>query len=363
MSKTLSSLKGLKILAPNKKFLFTPDETSSGPKDIVGMEIELENIPIRTAVDANAAEEYLFPYWKVASDHSLRNNGKEFISCPVFGQDIRQALTVLNKYFSEKKFKPDLSPRAGLHIHMDVGDLSPEELTRLVEVYIIAEPVLYAYCGAGRENNIFCLPWNKTKGVLQTLADFLCSLKVAPEQAIFDYVPTLFKYSGLNIRPIVSYGAMALDDNENNKTGGHIEFRMAPAAYETSTVLTWINILLCLKTYAKSPSKRIPESQEDASALDGLEYFNSIFGYLNDEYMARFKHVLEGANISSLMKEGLRVLTYFKLIKILSAYNKALLVSNQDFLFKSTHPGFTKFKEKVKKNNNDSIVAWVNEAF
>lgn len=350
MHKKLSSFKTLNIISPAKIFLMTPDPTLAGPADIIGMEIELENIPISSASSVRLAEEALNPYWKVKEDGSLRNMGREFISAPIFGLDITQSLRVLGEWFTKHKIKPDCSSRAGFHLHMDVGDLSPEELVRLIEVYIIVEPLLYAYVGKDRENNIFCLPWYKTKGVLNKLAGLCYSISASPEDSIFTHVPHLFKYSGLNLRPIISKTAMLMGDNEDNKTGGHIEFRMSTSMYKMHDVLPWINILLCLKTFAKDANNRIPASTEDASRLSGTDYFRSVFRYLNEEHTQVFLEKVTGKDIDLLVKKGMRVLSYFKVIKILKAYTKSIL-DDTEFLFKTTHPGFKKLHQFLRRDD------------
>ena len=347
MSKKLSSFKTLGIISPAKIFLMTPDAELPGPADIIGMEIELENIPITSAAAIRTSEDFLSPYWKVKEDGSLRNLGKEFVSAPIFGMDIRNSLRVLTKFFTEFKMRPDCSTRAGFHLHMDVGDLTPEELIRLIEVYIIVEPLLYTYVGKDRENNIFCLPWYKTKGVLHRVASLCYSLTAHTEDSIFTNIPKLFKYSGLNLRPIVSRSSMPMPDNEENKTGGHIEFRMATAMYDVEEVMSWVNILLCLKAFAKDHTKSIPNSSEDASKLSGNFYFHSVFGVLTDEQASRFLKKLGDVDVDLLIKKGMRTLSYFKVIRILHAYTRAI-VSGKEFLFKNTHAGFKKLHNTVR---------------
>ena len=86
---------------------------------IFGIEIEVENVATMV-IDA-----YDRSYWNVVEDHSLRNNGLEFVSIPLRGDQIERALTQFNKALPKEH---DFSPRTSVHIHMNVRDLLISEI-------------------------------------------------------------------------------------------------------------------------------------------------------------------------------------------------------------------------------------------
>jgi hypothetical protein len=89
-------------------------------------------------------------YWLIKEDHSLRNRGMEFVfKEPLFGKDVLSALDAFLTW--QKKTKLQTSVRTGLHVHLDVREMSSDDITSFVMLYTSLEPLIYKWVGDNRE--------------------------------------------------------------------------------------------------------------------------------------------------------------------------------------------------------------------
>jgi hypothetical protein len=96
----------------------------------------------------------------IETDDSLRNNGREFKSPPSnFDKTIK---TFDNLFASLKLGKEPFSERTSTHVHVNVSHLSLNAARQLVLTYALLEPVLFAFVGKARQDNIYCVPLNYT---------------------------------------------------------------------------------------------------------------------------------------------------------------------------------------------------------
>ena len=105
---------------------------------IFGIEVEVENVP-------NPRVQYFHrPYWGLTADNSLRNNGVEFVSLPLKGYQVEAAPKQLaNSLPKEHQF----SERTSVHIHMNVRDLTIEQIVNLMLIYTSLENLLFNWTG------------------------------------------------------------------------------------------------------------------------------------------------------------------------------------------------------------------------
>lgn len=184
-------------------------------KYLFGIEIEVENCynPLRGN------------YWTPTSDGSLRNHGVEYITPPLRLEQIEGALTEFQTLIpSDHSF----SGRTSVHIHMNVRDLTISEIINLVTLYLVVERVLFKWVGHNRNNNPFCIPISDTNYYQQ-----LTHILQHPEniRSVWN------KYSALNLVPITEKGT--------------IEFRHLYGTANINTIMTWVNLLACLKDKAR----------------------------------------------------------------------------------------------------------------
>lgn len=183
---------------------------------LFGIEVEVENIP-----DAPNK----LNYWTITTDNSLRNHGYEYCSFPIRANQVEGAIQELDEALPKTR---TFSERTSCHVHMNVRDLTISEIYNLIIIYYALEKVLFKWVGHNRDENIFCIPL--TEGRFYKSLPFF-------ETHIGDSIHNWNKYTALNIIPI--------------KEKGTVEFRHMYGNLDTVTLLTWINILCCLKDTAK----------------------------------------------------------------------------------------------------------------
>ena len=160
-------------------------------------------------------------YWSITSDGSIRGDapGELVFRGPLRPDQAEEALTRLDKHVLSTS---RINSTCSIHVHVDVCDLSLEELDRVLFTYAVVERTLYNYCGEGRENNNFCVPLYKS---LPSLRAYLNLSRGVPD------VPAQLRYCGLNLASVRKFGSL--------------EFRMHPATRDIKRIAEWIN--LCCK--------------------------------------------------------------------------------------------------------------------
>jgi len=231
------------------------------PDCVVGVEIELEGV---------TADPSKFTLWNIVPDGSLRD-GIELVSIPVWGTDISLALKEVESYF--KSNKPYLSFRTSVHVHINILDLTNEQLNKFIQLYILYEPALFRmHLEWDRYDNIFCIPARKSYSIQEGYATLFKDLK---ENSIRgNYVG--YKYSSMNPNSIATLGTL--------------EFRHMGGTDSVKKIDTWINTLMCLKKSAMS----------ETDVCDYGTVFGSFIGDLQIE--------------PSDIKEGLNIIEHINII-------------------------------------------------
>lgn len=226
----------------------------------VGIEVEVEN-----SQHAGPWDEH---FWDVKDDNSLRNSGREWVSCPLVGEQIIYALLNLEQALGDKV---SFSQRTSIHIHMNVRELTPEEVAKLLLVYLTVEKLCYRFIGNNRDKNIFCVPLydleltNKLFNALKGLGR--SSLPQGAEN----------RYSGLNFDPTLKFGT--------------VEFRQMHGTSSTETILTWINIIFSLRNYAVNTSMEdlikeiLALNTNSAYKTYAHKIFQHLLGVFPEEYI------------------------------------------------------------------------------
>lgn len=223
------------------------------PDAKLGIEVEIENWDGWSG----------FELWSNHVDDSLRNNGQEFTTNGgLVGADIRRAVTAFCEQANARNWDWN-TPRAGIHIHLDITDLDFEggELARLVANYIILEHVLFAFAGDYRRSVGYCESLEDSQGDFALLGKFLYGKP--DSRTVRSIVEEFSKYQAINLKPMAMYGT--------------VEFRHLPTTFESDRLMTWINIILAIKRSAKqvimgdSPLKAL-------SQLGWEEYIRRLLG-------------------------------------------------------------------------------------
>ena len=243
------------------------------PLYIFGIEVEVENVQI----DRLKGDYYHF--WTITQDNSLRNHGLEFVSHPLKAKYVEPALLQLNKSLNRDV---EFSSRTSVHIHMNVRDLTMSQITNVVLIYTAIENILFDWIGHERDQNIFCIKLTETNYVHNYLL-----LQSNPNDAIRNWN----KYTALNLQPMASKGT--------------VEFRHMNGTADPVRIMTWINMLSCIKNMAKryTTDKLIHMIMDLNSCSMYEEFLQDIFEQLTPE-------VIRNKPIQSRMEQAI---SYIKL--------------------------------------------------
>jgi hypothetical protein len=189
-------------------------------KDVyVGVELEIENVDLKYA---NVTS------FKSVDDGSLKVNGMEFVSIPIKMKYLEVELTRILGTFEKCA---TLSARCSTHVHVNVRDMTQENLLTLVLLYSIFERTLFRASG-DRWGNIFCHP-------LQSLPIMVADIfKNDIRYWVWE------KYSALNLCPVFG------KDGQSQKIGT-VEFRSMHGSLDVAEIMQWCNLLTALKRAAQ----------------------------------------------------------------------------------------------------------------
>lgn len=230
----------------------------------IGLEIEVEGEDLpRTNRDI----------WRMESDGSLRGNSVEYVLAkPMSSVEKANALTYLDNKYVESGTVVHDSVRAGVHVHINVQDLTLEQMFSFIVAYIILEDILTFYCGQYRQGNLFCLRIRD--------ADFLLYVmeKVAKkEYNLNEFNSNQLRYSAINVTSLNRYGSL--------------EFRAMRGTRNMSIINDWADMLLRLRDVSKVFDNAsdvvsfLIEKGADAFLDHFLGGFNKTLGYVPKEML------------------------------------------------------------------------------
>ena len=251
---------------------------------LVGIEIEVENI-------RSLMELHLF--WQMKNDGSLRNNGKEFVSIPLKPHQIPYALQYLQTQI-EYKNQPKYTSRTSVHIHLNVRDMTKNEIKIMVLLYALFERHFFNFVGTVRETSIFCVPLYRSRQLHSLLSTNLTTL-----------CTEWHKYNALNCGTILG--------NDNVGNFGTIEFRHLYGTANREIICNWINQILLLKVAAKTITLK--------NLIEEIKTLNT-----TSEYAALYKNIFgEYAQMNTMTKNDFEYcVTMTKLALFGEDYEKTL---------------------------------------
>lgn len=163
-----SPAKAFKEKSPPAYLPKTPLQNILHETPFIGWELEAEgwdgnNVP---DVIADQARQYLLK----EEDGSLKDFGIEFITKgPMKGEQATNSLNEI-KYIEEglkNGFK--FNHRCSFHVHLNVQNLTMEQLYAVTAAYILVEPFLFSLCEDHRRGNSYCVPLNVLSLTKRTL--------------------------------------------------------------------------------------------------------------------------------------------------------------------------------------------------
>lgn len=196
------------------------------PKGEVGIEIEAEGQHLRV-IDSD--------FWITEKDGSLRGAFPESAAEYVLRKPIPRGLVgaALDELIEcQKDATLSFSFRTSVHIHINVGDLTEEQLRCFTYAYALLEEPLINFFGKARKANRFCLRIQDAERELLYLQDFyergLEVLKGVGGDEI--------RYSAMNLAALYKYGSL--------------EFRAMRGTLDKGVIQNWISALLAVKDWS-----------------------------------------------------------------------------------------------------------------
>lgn len=217
----------------------------------VGVEIELEadNIP---------HADYVPPAWRKEADASLRGESAEFVlRRPIPVGQLEDELNALLKCFEEHNTSARQTYRAGIHVHVNVQDLTPTQLITFICAYYMMEEVLLRFCDKSRLGNHFCLRMSDASYLLDRIVGCI------QNEDLHSLNDEDLRYASLNVTSLFKYGS--------------IEFRALESTLDVERIKVWANTLVHLRDYAKSLRSPV-DLLGQASALGFEQYAPVIMG-------------------------------------------------------------------------------------
>lgn len=231
-----------------------------------GMEVEVENILAMALLN----NDNLRVGWSAKDDRSLRN-GVEFISHPYSGEDLVWALVSLRMWMDTAlRAPPSFSWRTSTHVHLNVRDLTLEELAKLILLYVVFEQSLFSFSDVNRTASVFCVPIANTPAAWN-IRHFL-------ESGDMQYVCRDFgwaKYGALNINRIWDIGT--------------VEYRHMSGGLDLPKLLIWLSFIMAMHKAARAMSvKDLMSYIHDLNTTSNyMEFQIAVFGRELAEVLAK----------------------------------------------------------------------------
>ena len=188
----------------------------------IGVEIEVEghHLPDETEL------------WSRERDGSLRGaeNGEYVLRKPVLHAELGAAFDQLRYAFEESGAVVDQSTRAGVHVHINVQQLTFIQLFNYITLYLIFEEPILELCDRFRRGNHFCLR-AKDAGYLPAL---LRNAALSEDVVLLNTED--IRYSAMNVTSVFKYGS--------------VEFRSLESTDDFDHIQGWCDLLYTLKQAA-----------------------------------------------------------------------------------------------------------------
>lgn len=241
---------------------YNPVESKEFPLNSnIGIELELEGAPAWPNVTG----------WRAIQDGSLRNGIEYVFDGPQGGERALKTILAMEKNF--KKNAPAPTFRCSTHIHLDVRDLTLEQLQRLVIAYCIFEDVMFDHCDDYRRYSNFCTPYFVNDSFAGKVQKCLFR-KGDSEGSRLRRTREFPKYSALNLQPASEFGS--------------VEFRGSHAMTSGADLIALANRMMHLKRLAMTVAGTITEYIAVLNKMRPIEAFPTGLrdGYVRDFHTA-----------------------------------------------------------------------------
>lgn len=252
-------------------------ETDTREEELVYLEEDMENITlsvydifelnkqhgevgIEIEVEGDSLPSEIPYYWRVDNDGSLRGEAAEYVlKNPVKRQTYKKALRHLFKKLKSSTILD--TGNAGIHIHLNMQQITIEQVFSFICLYLLFEDPLVRFCGERRAGNLFCLRTKDAEYLIEYLMEMISNRNWYGFRS--DYI----RYSSINIGALQQYGSL--------------EFRAMRSTLDIDLLSCWIDMLLRLKDSALSFDS-ITEIPRKFSELEPETFIDYCFGEFGD---------------------------------------------------------------------------------
>jgi hypothetical protein len=220
----------------------------------LGIEVEVEGVGL--------------PYvrskiWR--TEGSLRGGLEYVIVGAIPAKDAESALKALKAEFDGAGSILNFSFRTSVHVHLNVQQLTFNQVANCIYTYLLLEEALIHYCGEQRKGNRFCLRASDAENLYNTLENLFRS-----GEAGYNQIPrNQARYSALNVEAIGKYGSL--------------EFRGMEGNMDIPRLSRWCNALLAIRAYACANDNPM-EIYEAFDSMPPEEFLASVLGPLSKAF-------------------------------------------------------------------------------
>jgi Putative amidoligase enzyme len=231
------------------------------PTCFIGLEHEYEGVENRTLPKHTFAD-----FWQYHEEGSLKDNGAEYAYAnPLFGADAYNALEWLVSHAKDSKWK--CSKRTGIHVHLDVRDLTIPQFAGMSILYAALEPILYHWVGGGRASSHFCIPLYRADEALLDACKILRAAHLDDKEEGADNAlvaaERFQRYAGYNLQALHKFGS--------------VEFRQLETTHDLTRIVDWVNMIMSLKAGALKLPQSDGATIHMLERMDTREVLNYIF--------------------------------------------------------------------------------------
>lgn len=217
--------------------------------DHVGIEIETEGDSL-PCIESDT--------WKSEADGSLRGESFEYVlRQPVLFTEVKSALDEMQQEWQNAGSTIKNSPNAGVHVHINVSDLTITQLYNFISLYMVVENILIDTCGEHRIGNLFCLRASDAEYLVEAL------MESCQKADISMFHTDELRYASINLKALGDYGS--------------VEFRAWRSDGDLEKIYWWTSLLMHLKTLARRIENPV-EIVGNVSVLGARGFYDSILG-------------------------------------------------------------------------------------
>ncbi len=201
--------------------------------DILALDKQAGDFGIEIEVEGRQLPHVENGYWKTEADGSLRNGMEYIFKRPKPLKDVPAMLRMLNRAFKEEGSELSFSFRTSVHVHMNVQELTYQQILNTIYTYLLLEAPLINFCGEERKGNRFCLRLEDAEGAMTVFTQLFSRGERFLREMGQDHV----RYAAINIEALRKYGSL--------------EFRAMKGTVDVERITTWCTALYNIREFAK----------------------------------------------------------------------------------------------------------------